>query len=131
MTLEAMSFFRIASQRMQWLGTRQQVVSENIANADTPGYRARDVSPFESMVTRSDAGSGPAVSNPAHITGSGRGAAVDVREDEGTWNVSLDGNTVVLEEQSIKASEISENYRLAAQLYRKGYELLGLAASSK
>ncbi|KAA9009946.1 flagellar basal body protein [Histidinibacterium aquaticum] len=131
MKLEAMSFFQVASQRMQWLGARQQVVSENIANADTPGFRARDVSPFEQMLDSSGSGGGLAATNTGHIGGSTAGGDVAVREDEASWNVSLDGNTVVLEEQSIKASQISEDYRLAAQLYRKGYELIGLAASSK
>lgn len=41
MKLESMSLFQLASQRMQWLGARQQVVSENIANADTPGYQRK------------------------------------------------------------------------------------------
>ena len=54
---------------------------------------------------------------------------VATREDEEAYETSLDGNTVALEQQTIKASEISENYRLASQLYRKGHELLTLAAT--
>ncbi|MGR3584486.1 MAG: flagellar basal body rod protein FlgB, partial [Pseudooceanicola nanhaiensis] len=50
MKLSGMAFFQIASQRMQWLGERQVVISENIANADTPDYKAKDISPFDQML---------------------------------------------------------------------------------
>ncbi|MDP5349422.1 MAG: hypothetical protein NWQ32_13675 [Paracoccaceae bacterium] len=43
---------------------------------------------------------------------------------------TIDGNTVVLEQQTLKAAEISESYQLAAQLYGKGHQLLGLAVGS-
>ncbi len=50
-----------------------------------------------------------------------------VEIDDPSCSNSIDGNTVVLEQQTIKATEIGENYRLAAQLYRKGHDLLTLA----
>lgn len=50
MKLSGMSFFQLASQRMSWLGARQAVISENIANADTPDYRAKEVSGFSRML---------------------------------------------------------------------------------
>lgn len=129
MKLGDMSFFALASRRMQWLGARQQVISENIANADTPGYKARDIAGFEELVS----GSRPAVvrtTDSRHIGGtSGNAAGHAATVDETAWEESLDGNTVVLEQQSIKAAEISESYRLAAQMYRKGHELLTLAVT--
>ncbi|MGC9369187.1 MAG: flagellar basal body rod protein FlgB [Paracoccaceae bacterium] len=129
MKLDSLSFFKIASQRMEWLSTRQQVISENIANADTPGYRAREVSAFSRMVDSSAQSSGAATTNARHIGGSERAGNVRVQEDKGAWDQSMDGNTVVLEQQTIKASEVSESYRMAAQLYRKGHELLTLAVT--
>ena len=47
--------------------------------------------------------------------------------DSAPWENSIDGNSVVLEQQTLKASEISENYQLAAQLYGKGHQLLTLS----
>ncbi|MGR3756834.1 MAG: flagellar basal body rod protein FlgB [Tranquillimonas sp.] len=122
MNLESMSFFRLASDRMQWLSARQKVVAENVANADTPNYKARDISSFEEML-RGRGGAGG-------LLDAGTPDGVRVVQDEAAWQQSIDGNTVLLEQQTIKASDISENYRMAAQLYRKGYELLTLAASS-
>mgnify|MGYP000097270129 CR=1 FL=1 len=129
MKLDSLSFFKVASQRMQWLSVRQQVISENIANADTPGFKAREVSDFSQMVEGAARVSGVAVTNSRHLGGAEHAGNVRVRQDEGSWEQSMDGNTVVLEQQTIKASEVSENYRMAAQLYRKGHELLTLAVT--
>ena len=46
--------FDLAFQRSQWLTVRQSVVAENIANANTPNYRARDVEPFEATLEKSE-----------------------------------------------------------------------------
>jgi len=100
------SFFRLASERMDWLAERQKVLAANIANADTPGYRARDLTSFEDFLA----------------TG-----VAESRETVSPWDVSADGNRVVLEEQSLLASETEESHRLAARLYRRGHDLIALA----
>lgn len=51
--------------------------------------------------------------------------------DAAAWERSIDGNTVVLEQQTVKAAEVSESYRLAAQLYRKGHDLLTLSVTGQ
>lgn len=100
------NLFQLASARITWLGERQKLVAANIANADTPGYRARDVTPFEEMLSRGEL-------RPV--------------EAKGGWDVSPDGNRVVLEEQALLATEIEGGHRMATQLYRKGHDLLRLA----
>ena len=129
MKLGDMSFFRLASVRMQWLGARQQVITENIANADTPDYKARQVAGFSEMMEGSRS-TALAATSPGHIQGAHASmGGVRVEQDRSVWEESLDGNTVVLEQQTIAAAEVSENYRLAAQLYRKGHDLLTLAVT--
>ena len=131
MKLSSMSFFQMASQRMRWLGARQAVVSQNIANADTPDYKAKDVSSFSEMLSSNrGATSGLSVTNSRHIQGSAPNSGdVRVQDDKTAWEAGLDGNTVTLEQQTIKAADISENYRLAAELYRKGHDLVTLAVT--
>ncbi len=126
MKLSSMSFFQLASQRMQWLGASQKVIAENIANADTPGFKARDVSSFAELVDGARTG-GVTTTHAAHITGGGHSGGVRVTSDDRAWENSIDGNSVVLEQQTLKANEIGENYQLAAQLYGKGHQLLTLA----
>ncbi|MGR3497364.1 MAG: flagellar basal body rod protein FlgB [Limimaricola soesokkakensis] len=126
--LDGMSFFALASKRLDWLAARQKVVSENIANANTPGFRAKEVSGFEALLAGRQAGI--ATTDPRHITSSGgRHETTRVIDDPVAWERSIDGNSVVLEQQTVKASEISESYRLATQLYRKGHELLTMSAT--
>lgn len=127
MKLDSMSFFKLASQRMHWLGTRQQVISENIANSDTPGYEARDVTSFDSFVGAASQ-TGLVSTNARHITGS-QTSGVSTQVDTGYWEKSLNGNTVVLEQQTIKSNDTFEQYKLATRLYQKGINLLNMSIS--
>ncbi|MFC2970529.1 flagellar basal body rod protein FlgB [Acidimangrovimonas pyrenivorans] len=123
MKLDSMSFFRLASERMQWLSARQRVISENIANADTPGYRAQDVASFDAFVEH--VRSNEAQLGPTDFTTL---TPVETVTADDSWTGTLSGNTVVLEQQTVKAGETAQQYRLAANLYRKAHELLNLAA---
>jgi flagellar basal-body rod protein FlgB len=65
---DGISFFDLASQRLAWLSESQRVVSENVANADTPGFRAQTTSEFSEMLSTSRM-SGLAVTDARHIQG--------------------------------------------------------------
>lgn len=123
MKLDSINLLQLASTRMQWLSARQKVISENIANADTPGYRAQDVTPFAQYVDKVDQSGG--------TTGFGADQPVATADAPDTWGSTLSGNTVVLEQQTVKAGETASQYRLAASLYRKASDLLTLAATGK
>jgi|TARA_R110002049_G_scaffold29972_2_gene101975 flagellar basal-body rod protein FlgB len=131
MNLSNLSIFGLASDRMTWLSARQKVTSENVANAATPNYQAKDVSSFSTLLeNRTSTEAGLATTHDKHIS-SWAGAAQGIREinDSTSTATTLDGNTVNLEEQAIRASEISDQYRMAAQLYRKSYDLLTMAVT--
>lgn len=127
MKLDSIHLFQLASARMQWLSARQKVISENIANADTPGYRARDVTGFGQYVDRLETSAGGGGGD----AGFGADAPVATADAPDTWGATLSGNTVVLEQQTVKAGETASQYRLAASLYRKASDLLTLAATGK
>lgn len=123
--IEKIAFFAATSQRIEWLTERQRVIAGNVANANTPDYKARDVVSFDTMLTRAPTGA-LSMTHERHISGSDRGA-VDTRVDPTSWEESLDGNTVVLEQQTIRANETFEQFNLASRAYKKGHELLTLA----
>lgn len=110
MNIEATNLFELASQRLKWLSDRQKVVSENIANADTAGYRAKEVESFDSYLE----------------VAAGQAEAPDalIMESESTWGADLSGNNVILEEQILEASSTAGQYKIAANLYRKAHEML-------
>ena len=131
MNLSNLSIFGLASDRMTWLAARQKVTSQNVANASTPDFKARDISPFESMLqSRTASAPGLATTHAKHLT-SGTSGAPGIREidDPLAEKMKLDGNTVVLEDQTIRAADTSDQYRMAAQLYRKSYDLLTLSVT--
>ena len=127
LNMDSLSFFNLASKRMAWLAETQRVVAENVANADTPGFKARTTEGFDKMLS-DGAQAHLKVSHPGHIAGT-QTTTVGVEEDANAWATRPNGNTVALEQQTIKANEINENYQLAASLYRKGHELVRLAAT--
>jgi len=116
-----MNIFQLASTRLHWLASRQQAISENIANADTAGFRAKDVQSFDSYL-------GAVESTPGNSA-----APLDVRSADSTtsWAQSLSGNSVVLEEQMVAATDTASKYRMASNLYRKAHEMVIAAAGAR
>jgi flagellar basal-body rod protein FlgB len=125
------SFFGLLRQRFDHLSQRQQLISENIANASTPGYRPRDVDSgaFERMLAARASGGGLTMSrtSAAHMSPGGGGAEVQVitRDDSET---TIDGNAVVLEEQMARAAQTRMQFETGLALYQKGLDLIRMAA---
>lgn len=112
-------YFAQLRQRLDFLTDRQKLIAENIANATTPGYKPRDLdrAAFESAMERQARG------------GAARPASVRVitKPDSET---TLDGNSVVLEEQTLRAGETRAAFEMSLALYQKGLQLMRLAAKA-
>lgn len=48
--MESLAVFSLGHERSRWLAARVAAVAANVANADTPGYRARDIPSFKSAM---------------------------------------------------------------------------------
>ncbi|MDB5369262.1 MAG: flgB [Roseomonas sp.] len=133
--LDGIEVFRITGARMRQLSERQNVLAQNIANADTPHYRARDVKAFQfdSALLRSQGGVVPlrlAGTQAGHITG-GRGDAGVTADRANSYSEDPDGNTVDLEEQMVKQADVAKNYDLATLVYKRSAALLRSAVGSR
>ncbi|MBP0446236.1 flagellar biosynthesis protein FlgB [Roseomonas sp. SSH11] len=106
----------LAEARLRWLDRRQEVLARNIAQADTPGYRTRDIAPFAQHLRQAGGAQSLARTDPAHRAGTGR-AAGTVAAPAG--EISPDGNTVSLDEQAIKVAETDSAHALAMGLHRR------------
>jgi flagellar basal-body rod protein FlgB len=108
-------YFSLLRARLDFLGQRQKLIAENIANASTPGYTPRDVdaAAFEKAMER--AASGSRVPSVKIVS----------RPDSET---TLDGNSVVLEDQAMRAMEVRMQFETGLSLYQKGLQLMRLAA---
>jgi flagellar basal-body rod protein FlgB len=107
----------LAENRLRWLDRRQEVLARNIANADTPGYRARDVTPFAEHLSRAGGTTTLARTSALHLAGVG-GEGPRTRPDRAE-EISPDGNAVSLDEQALKVAETDSAHALAFGLYRR------------
>lgn len=130
MEIGNLSIFSIVKKRMAWLGHRQEVLAQNIANSDTPGYKARDLKAFKfkDLVRRENAGLSMSTTEKSHLGGQ-RKRVRDFAEteDRKPYETSPNGNSVVLEEQMAKMSENSISYSLASELYKKHMGMIRMA----
>ena len=126
MELTNLPIFGLIRQRMNWLNQRQEVIAQNVANADTPDYLAQDLKAFDfKNVIRQNRPKTQRVAinitKPTHINASrgqnsGPFREIDVRSP---YEPAPSGNQVILEEQMIKMYETVTNHNLITQIYRK------------
>jgi len=133
MDLSQIPLFQMLRGRLSYLSDRQKVIAENVANADTPGYKPHDLKPFsfqaQMQAQAASAASTMAVTQPGHLTPPhARSATVTkpvVTKDSET---TLDGNSVVLEEEMLKMGQARMEYDAAIGFYQKSLNLIRLAA---
>lgn len=120
--------------KMGWHQTRQNVLAENVANADTPGYRARELRPPDFSTLLNDGPStGPAMmrTNNLHIGGTVSGLSSFRIDDSGDYEVSPSGNAVNLEDQMMNVAENQMDFQLVTNLYSRSLGLLRTAISRR
>jgi flagellar basal-body rod protein FlgB len=134
MDLGSIPLFGALHKRMAWLNQRSRVLAENVANADTPKFRPKDLKPqaFADLLK----GQGqmarvmPATTAAGHLSpvkaGTGQ-FAEHARRDIDAAEVSPTGNAVNIEEQMMKVGETQLDYQLATNLYRKHLGMLKIA----
>jgi flagellar basal-body rod protein FlgB len=94
---------------------RQEVLSANIANADTPGYKARDfdfASSLSQAVARGRQGGGVALAVTAagHLPAQAAGFAGDELAYRTPAQSSIDGNTVEMDQERVQFAENAAHY---------------------
>lgn len=121
--------FERLTDRMAWLAERTRVLSQNIANADTPSYQPKDLKPidFEAEM-RKLAPVAPSRTDKKHLVGTVAPAGdFDAKKSKKTYESAPVGNSVVIEEQMIKVSDTQMNYNMVVNLYRKHIDLFKTA----
>ena len=106
--------FELADKRLAWVDRRQTVLAQNIANADTPGWRPRDVKPFDAALKA--AGVSLAQTDPKHLRGS-RSAGGGIVE--AASQTEPDGNGVAIDKELTKVAETDSTHELVTDLYKK------------
>jgi len=134
-----MTVFSLMKSRMQMLGERQKVIAENVANVTTPGFTPRDVDQdaFSRTMERVASGGRTGVERPAmavthagHMTTTASGGPALSLNRTPDSETTLDGNSVVVEEQMMKIAETRMDFETMVGLYQKSLGLLRLASRS-
>lgn len=130
MDLNSLPLFAMMNKRMGWLTRRQEVLAQNIANSDTPGYQPSDLTRqnFRDMLrTSSSTGIDLRTTSGAHIDVSRRTSQFRNSRAKEVYETAPDGNSVVVEEQLMKVSETEGSYRLVTNLYSKHVKMIKIA----
>ena len=127
LSLAADDFLSLADSKLRWIDARTRVLAGNIANADTPGYVAHDLSPFPDTLSSFDIAM--TRTDPADLGGVDEQSPVIAA---GESERSIDGNGISLDQQMRLVAENDQDQRLVTTLYKKyiGMTDLALGASA-
>jgi flagellar basal-body rod protein FlgB len=112
--------------RMQWHQTRQKLLAENVANADTPRYRPHDLKPFAESLTgqaaptllRTRANHLPEIEDKGGQFGN---------QDGRRFETAPSGNAVNLEDEMLKVADNQMEFQTAVTLYQRSLGYLRTA----
>jgi flagellar basal-body rod protein FlgB len=128
MALSDIPILSMLRTRMEWQQARQKVLAENVANADTAGYRPRDlVEPnFEDNLPATVQQVSLAQTEPGHIAGSFDSSPFASRKQSG-YEIRPTGNAVSLEDEMMKVAANQLDYQTATTLYTHSLNLIKTA----
>ena len=132
MAITDISILSMLRTRLQWAQERQRVLAENVANADTPNYRGRDLAPLKFEAPNEVAATPVAAvslirTESGHIAGIGPSNSPFRSESKGPYEVRPTGNTVSLEQEMMKVAANQMDYQAATALYTRSLRLIKTA----
>lgn len=120
--------FKLASQHANYLSVRQATIAGNVANANTPDFRARDVQPFSQVLART--GLEMARTAGTNVTSDAVGGGVRTAAARDGWDVVEGASSVSLEQEMLKASEVSKQHNLDLGIVKSFHRMLMQAVRS-
>ncbi|MDB6176667.1 FlgB family protein [Paracoccus sp. Z330] len=120
---EKIEMMRMARAMGQHVAQRQTVVARNIANADTPGFRAQDLKPFEETYRQGTQLPELRRTAPQHFA-EPTWSPVSQEIDSATAELSPNGNSVSLEQEMLKAAELKRAHDMSLGIYQSALTLM-------
>jgi flagellar basal-body rod protein FlgB len=132
MPITDVPIFSMLRERMAWHQERQKLLAENVANADTPSFRPRDLAPLD-FSNRPSAGGGMTLvrTDAAHIGPSGSASSSFEQQRGGRFEVRPSGNAVALEDEMLKVAANQMDYQAATSLYSRSLGLFKTALGKR
>ncbi len=117
---ENLELLKMAGAMSQRAGARMSVVAQNIANADTPGFKAMDLPSFAE--TYDESGAAMRATRSGHFATDAGAAEPGARRAKGA--AAPNGNTVSLEQEMVKTATIRQDHDMALSIYRASTDIL-------
>jgi flagellar basal-body rod protein FlgB len=134
MTTQNLGLFQALNAKMNYLDQRQKILAQNIANANTPDYKPKDLTKVDFGTVLKDVTESntlrPETTNPMHMPSPHDIDDAKSRKMKRTYDVMPTGNAVVMEEQMVNSAQTSTDYNLMTTLYQKNVNMIRIAIGS-
>lgn len=135
MTTQNIGLFKALAAKMDYLNQRQRVISQNIANSDTPDFKPMDLKKVDFGTVLKDVTESGGVqmvsTNKMHMPMAGEIESAKEGKQKTTYEVAPDKNAVIMEEQLIKAGQTMMDYNLMTSLYQKQVRMIQTAIGAR
>lgn len=115
------------TEKMKWHQARQGLLAQNVANAETPGYRGSDLKAFafdEHVKTLSTAKIATVATQPTHISVQGSGATGFGAREANSFEITPEGNGVTLEDEMMKVTANQLDYQTITAVYTRSLRII-------
>lgn len=130
MGLMNMPVFTALTDKMRWHQARQGLLAENVANAETPGFKGRDLAQYDFADRVSGFSSATVTTTatqPTHFSvSSGEGSAFGA-QSMANFEITPEGNGVTLEDEMMKVTTNMMDYQAVTSLYQKSIKIIRTA----
>lgn len=124
-----LSIFKTAYAMATHAGQRQALLAENAANADTPGYRPRDLMPFSESGSRRAFATEMRATNPKHLNGMAEQSVFRAIDRGG--DAEPNQNAVSIEEEMVHAVAAKRQHDRAIAIYKSSLSILRASLGRK
>jgi flagellar basal-body rod protein FlgB len=133
MDYSKLTLFSMMQTKMAYHSQRQDSLAQNIANADTPGARAKDVKPLDfSRMMRKQQKLAMAQTSGVHKEGIAyRLPDYQAEQSKKTFEMKPVKNTINVEEQMMQISQNAFDFQTTTTMYRKTADLFKIALTNK
>ena len=126
--MEPVFLTKLVSHSNDWLSIRQATIAENIANANSPGFKARDLEPFTTVISKTQLAM--TATHDSHLGQSMEVGRTSDVEKADSWTVTHSGNSVSLEQELVKAGEVARDHSLNASIAKSFHKMYLTAVKS-
>jgi flagellar basal-body rod protein FlgB len=127
MDYSSLPLFGLMKAKLNYASERQSVLAQNIANADTPDYRAKDVKAPDFKSVLASQGLQLVKTNAKHISPQTNAMNMNIIERASTYEQSPTGNNVSIEEEMQRIAQNQADYETTLNLYHKTINLFKTA----